>query len=397
MSPRLPFAGLFMCALGAAQTLSYGVIGGASLTPDFKNSFFPIPPPGPPIVLTNYSSSERYIVGGLLELQLPKNWSIEVDGLYHPLRFNSAAILPNGTLNSVSPSPVITWEFPALAKYRFRWRSWRPFLEAGPSFRAAGNLNGSNPSHYGVAGGAGVEAHLGRYRIAPEVRYIRWAKDRFSFSDFNPSTRSDQVELLASFSTRAFEGGRAFGPHISLGVVAGATLTPDFRNVTYSQTFAFTDLFTSSPGAFLLGPMVEVAIARGVFFEGDAIHQPMRSTLRAGFNGVISSSTRSINSWSFPLLGKYKFSTHGMQPFVEAGPAFREGATELARSSPYGVTAGAGIETHLWRLAIAPSVRYTHWSRNSPSFGGPYAPFQNQVAVLGGFSFSTGSLSPSTL
>ena len=88
-----------MCALGAAQTLSYGVIGGASLTPDFKNSFFPIPPPGPPIVLTNYSSSERYIVGGLLELQLPKNWSIEVDGLYHPLRFNSAAILPNGTLN----------------------------------------------------------------------------------------------------------------------------------------------------------------------------------------------------------------------------------------------------------------------------------------------------------
>jgi hypothetical protein len=71
--------------------------------------------------------------------------------------------------------------------------------------------------------------------------------------------------------------------------------------------------------------------------------------------------------------------------------------TELARSSPYGVTAGAGIEAHLWRLAIAPSVRYTHWGRNSPSVGGPYAPFQNQVAVLAGFSFSTGSLSPSTL
>ena len=385
MSRHLPFAGLFFCALGAAQTLSFGVVGGASLTPDFNSSFSPVPPPpGPPIVLTDYSASERYIIGGMLEFQLPKDWSIEVDGLYHPLRFDSAAILPSGALNGVSPSPVITWEFPALAKYRFRWRSWRPFLEAGPSFRTAGNLNGSSPSHYGVAAGAGVEAHLRKLRIAPEVRYIRWAEDN---SSLGARTRSDQVELLTSLSTGGLEGGHAFGPRISLGVVAGATLSPDFRSVTYSQTYAFTDSFSSSPGAFLLGAMVEVAIARGFSFEGDAVHQPMRSTGRLGFNGVISSDTRSINTWSFPLLGKYKFSTHGLRPFVEAGPAFRVAATELAGSSPRGVTGGAGIETHLWRMAIAPSVRYTHWGRNSITFSGPLAPLQNQVAVLAGFSF----------
>ena len=81
MCPRLPFAGLFFCALAAAQTLSVGVVGGASLTPDFKSSFTYEPPPGPR-VLTEYSASERYMVGGMLEFQFPKDWSIEVDGLF---------------------------------------------------------------------------------------------------------------------------------------------------------------------------------------------------------------------------------------------------------------------------------------------------------------------------
>jgi hypothetical protein len=194
------------------------------------------------------------------------------------------------------------------------------------------------------------------------------------------------VELLTSFSTGGFEGGRAFGPHISLGLVVGATLTPDFRSVTLSQTFAFTDSFSSNPGAFLLGPMVEIAIAQGLFFESDALHQPLRSTFRGGFNGDISSGTQSFNTWSFPLLGKYKFSTHGVKPFLEAGPEFRD-APQPQGLSPYGITGGVGIEMHLWRLAIAPSVRYTHWGRYSPNVEGAIEPFQNQVAVLAGFSF----------
>jgi hypothetical protein len=382
MFPRLLFAGLFICSLAAAQTFSFGVVGGASLTPDFKSSFTYEPPPGPG-VLTDYSDSERYIVGGMLEYQFSKDWSIEVDGLFHPLRFEFGIISPNGTLMGGSPSPVMTWEFPALAKYRFRWGLWRPFLEAGPSFRTAGNLNGSNPSHYGVAAGAGAEIGWGRFRIAPEVRYIRWAGDHDSLG---PSTSSDQVELLTSFSTGGFEGDRAFGPRISLGVLAGATLSPDFRSVTLNQTFAFTDSFSSSAGTFLLGPMVEVAIARGFFFEGDAIHQPMRYTNHGGFDGNISSDTQSFTTWSFPLLGKYKFSTHGAKPFIEAGPAFRD-APEPRGLSPYGVTAGAGIEMHWWRLAIAPSVRYTHWGPYAPPVAGALVPFQNQVAVLAGFSF----------
>jgi hypothetical protein len=374
MSPRLLFAGLFIGALAAAQTVSFGVVGGASLTPDFESRFSAAGPPLPPIILTDSSASERYIAGGMLEFQLPQNWSIEVDALFHPLRFDEDHYA-DGTLHNIQPLPVVTWEFPALAKYRFRWRSWRPFLEAGPTFRTAGNLNGTNPSHYGVVVGAGAETRLGKFRIAPEVRYIRWAEDTSS----NPVSRSDQVEVLTSFSTGVGEGGRAFGRRVSVGVVAGATVTPDLRPV--SPPFPFIGSSSSNPAAFLLGAMVEVGIARGVFIEGDAIHQPMSST--SHFNGY--TDTQSFNTWSFPLLGKYKFSMHGMKPFLEAGPAFR-GAKALIGSSPYGVTAGAGIETHLWRLAIAPSVRYTHWGPESGPFVG-FVPFQNQVAVLSGFSF----------
>ncbi len=373
MSPRLPFAGLFVCSLAAAQTVSFGVVGGASLTPDFgsRYSFGPLPP-GPPIVLTDYSASQRYIAGGMLELKLPKNWSIEADAMYHPLRFDENHFNDNGSLHNVQPLPVVTWEFPVLAKYRFRGGSWRPFLEGGPTFRTAGNLNGTTPSHYGFAAGVGAETSLGRFHIAPEVRYVRWAEDS---SLGQPVSRSDQVELLTSFSTGTFEGGRAFSQRVSVGVVVGATVTPDLRSVTFPYA---SGSFSSSPAAFLLGAMVEVAIARGVFIEGDAIHQPITPT----FGGVAEGS---INTWSFPLLGKYKFSTHGVKPFLEAGPAFR-GAKALLGSSTYGVTAGVGIETHLWRIAIAPAVRYTHWGPNSSEFAS-FVPFQNQVAVLSGFSF----------
>jgi hypothetical protein len=310
--------------------------------------------------------------------------------LYHPLRYNSAAILPNGTLNSVSPSPVITYEFPVLAKYRFRWGAWRPFLEAGPTFRTTGNLNSANPSHYGVAAGAGAEIRLGKFRLAPEVRYIRWASD--PVSPLVVRTRPDQIEVLTSFSTGGITGSeRALARRISLGVVAGVTLTPDFRGSQGSSptfigtpTSAYTFVDSSGPRSFLVGPMAEIAVAKGFLVEGDAIHRPMRYRTQIDTSGEISSFSRTIDTWNLPVLGKYKFSVRGLKLLVEAGPSFRL-ANYLTGSSPYGVTAGAGIETHFRRLKIAPVVRYTYWGRNSIDF--PELPFRNQLEVLGGFFF----------
>lgn len=380
MSCRVAFAGFFVSALAAAQTLSFGVVGGASVTDDFRN-FYQLGPGTQGIVSETASEPERYIAGGMLEFRLPRNWSVELDALFHPLRYDSVTIFPNGRSTSGSPSPVTTFEFPMLAKYRFRWGAWRPFLEGGPSLRTAGNLNGTHPSHYGAAVGAGAETRVGRLRISPEIRYIRWAHD----PDFgSPFTRSNQIELLTSVSTGGFEGGHAFGRRVSLGVLAGATLSPDFRTVTYPPTRGFQDStsFSSDPGAFLLGATVEIAIAQGFYFEGDAFHQSLRDTTRSG---GFPSYTETWNTWSFPLLGKYKFSTHGVKPFLEAGPAFRD-APQPQGISPHGVTAGVGVEKRVWRLDVAPSVRYTHWGRFAPNFLGAIQPLQNQVMLLAGFS-----------
>lgn len=79
-------------------------------------------------------------VSGLLELR--QGLALEVDAIYRPLH------------NGVSDG-----------------------LEAGPSFRASGNLNGYNPSHFGVTAGAGMEIPKGWALLSTALRYTRWAKD----------------------------------------------------------------------------------------------------------------------------------------------------------------------------------------------------------------------------
>jgi hypothetical protein len=130
----------------------------------------------------------------MVEVGLPwRGLSVEIDGFYRPMNLTLAAVLPDGSLNSVSPATVVTWELPALVKYRFGSRPLKPFIEAGPSFRFAGNLNGAAPSTYGGTAGLGVEAQLGKLRIGPVVRYIHWAVDSKHSSS---PTKRNQVELL---------------------------------------------------------------------------------------------------------------------------------------------------------------------------------------------------------
>jgi hypothetical protein len=57
-------------------------------------------------------------------------------------------------------------------------RTITPSIEAGPIFRTASNLNGTNPSNHGIAAGLGAEGHFWKIRLAPQFRYLRWARDR---------------------------------------------------------------------------------------------------------------------------------------------------------------------------------------------------------------------------
>jgi hypothetical protein len=198
----LPIAS-FYAFLGAhqasAQIVSVGVVGGAGLTDDFRSDT--IPAQGYSPYLHFSSSSKDYLAGASVELALPLHLSAELDGLYRPLNYSYTGSYtnPSGVGDFSHPSAtVLTWEFPLLAKYKFSPRPIRPFVAAGPSFRASGNLNGTSPSHSGITVGGGIEARFHRLKIAPQIRYTRWAEDHPSppWAVTNPN----QVELLAGLT-----------------------------------------------------------------------------------------------------------------------------------------------------------------------------------------------------
>ncbi len=136
------------------------------------------------------SESQSYVAGLMTELNLTQRFSLEVDGLYRPIRAQS--------VDEASPFSVITWQLPVLAKVKLpSAHQFQPFVEVGPSFRLSGNFNGYYPSHIGFTAGAGIETHWRALRIAPALRYTRWATDD-TLREFR--TLPNQIELLAGFS-----------------------------------------------------------------------------------------------------------------------------------------------------------------------------------------------------
>ena len=361
-----------------AQRLSVGVIGGGSLTDSFRTESTPSSPDTELTATLRYSASKDYILGAMVELSLLPHWSVEVDGMYRTLHFTTAGLLANGSLVAVSPSPVITWEFPVLAKYRFDWWRVKPFAELGPSFRTAGNLNGTNPSHVGFTSGVGVEMQVQRVKIAPVLRYTRWASD--PTNRFQPKSNPDQLELLVGFSVSPESEWRPLGQHFSVGVVAGIDVTDGVRPQSFNiPGFSFS---SHAIRAFIAGPTVELKLRKHLSLEADAVYHPLRSEGVAIVNGMTGRTNRSgIATWELPALAKYRFPSHFVKPFIEAGPSFR---LPSAGVSNYGVAAGVGFETRLRLLRIAPSVRYTHWAPDTPPRDS--GAIRNQAEFLVGFS-----------
>ena len=194
---RLSIAICLACLFGFSisvlgQPISAGIVGGGTLTQDFQNQTI-----GDQKIT---STPIRWMGGGMIELRLPFHLAVEADGLYHELKYTVVFLNPNGPPSGPSLAHPVTWEFPVMAKYRFSLpkmkSSIRPLVEGGPIFRTAGDLNGARPSNHGFTAGAGVELRAWKLRVAPQLRYTRWAADPFSFAPTVPN----QVELLASVS-----------------------------------------------------------------------------------------------------------------------------------------------------------------------------------------------------
>jgi hypothetical protein len=169
----LAFPVFLLSQVAFAQPLSFGIRGGVPLTGAFSDVTFPSS--GSEFV-RQFSGSDEYLIGPMVELHLPFGFSVEADALYHPLDLTEQ--IDNGTSTFSNSTTINSWEFPILAKYHFLpFPIVKPYVEAGPSFRAVGRANTGYLSKAAFTIGAGVEVKLLRLRLEPEFRYIRWGKD----------------------------------------------------------------------------------------------------------------------------------------------------------------------------------------------------------------------------
>jgi len=185
-----------------AQTFSFGLKGGVPLT----NAFSDFTSNAGAAIIQTLSTSKEYVIGPTAELHLPFGVSVEADALYRPLNVTVYAQIPLKVgdpvvLPSLPSGNQSSWEFPILLKYRFAFPVVKPYLEAGPSFRAKSSEI-SWLSSSGLTLGGGVEVKLGRVRFGPELRYTHWGSDGPPGPGiaFNPPSKTDQAEFLVGIS-----------------------------------------------------------------------------------------------------------------------------------------------------------------------------------------------------
>jgi hypothetical protein len=165
----------------SAQVLALGVKGGIRTTGDLTGDAI--------------SESKRYIVGPMFELRLPFGFGAEVDALYSRFGYTTTSQNLGGIFTDRERAN--SWEFPILLKYRLPGLIVHPYAEAGYAPRTISgsgsfsstvlNLLNGGSTHmqgslstpyevsHGVVIGAGIEAGLPKFRIAPEIRYTHWS------------------------------------------------------------------------------------------------------------------------------------------------------------------------------------------------------------------------------
>lgn len=183
---------LSISALASAQPFTAGVKVGLPLT-DFLNT----------VNGTTSSTTNRYLVGPMVELRLPAGLGVEFDALYRHFDYTN---LVGSTVNAVtSTGSSGAWEFPLVAKYKFPSRIVRPYLEAGVSWDTlmgvtnAVGVTSQNNTVMGAVVGGGVDIHAVVLHISPEIRYTRWTSQHFNVANVLHSNQ-DQMEFLVGIT-----------------------------------------------------------------------------------------------------------------------------------------------------------------------------------------------------
>jgi opacity protein-like surface antigen len=208
---------LCLLILGAsaalAQPVGFGLKGGIPSN-DFTNAV--------QSGRFNYtSSSQRYIVGPMLELRLPAGFSIELDALYRRFSYSSISNPIDLLINQRTTANA--WEFPLVAKYKFKTSIARPYVEGGIAWDTLTGLkqdiqqtviptktttttSSSTPTELhnsttkGFVLGFGLDVKALVIHIAPEIRYTRWGAQHFFDTNGGFGSNRNQAEFLVGIS-----------------------------------------------------------------------------------------------------------------------------------------------------------------------------------------------------
>jgi hypothetical protein len=220
---RYLFIVFLTCCGCVAQSITVGVIGGGRLTDDVL--LFPAPEANGPSAAAAFRLESRfYDVGPMIEVGITHGFAVEFDALYHRQGFFYTFY--HDTVYYTSRERDNSWEFPLLLKYKLRFSALNPFVEAGVAPRTIGgrvvstaqsDLSGLGPPQpfgpsiplsyspsVGFVAGGGLQFNLGRLRLAPQVRYTRWATAPVGGLYYSLgstySSNQNQVDLLVGIS-----------------------------------------------------------------------------------------------------------------------------------------------------------------------------------------------------
>jgi len=192
---------LLLLSAGAAlcQPFSFGAKVGVPLT-DFFNTV-------QSSSFTFNATTDRYIVGPTAEVHLPLGFAIEVDALYRHMSYTGTGLVGSITGSSVNSGD---WEFPVLVKYRFPMKVVRPYVDGGVAWdklfgltqSVKDSITNQSPTVVnqnttaGFVLGGGLDIHVIKIHLMPELRYTRWGSAQFSDPTGLLHSTQNQAEFL---------------------------------------------------------------------------------------------------------------------------------------------------------------------------------------------------------
>jgi len=189
----------------AAQSLSFGIKAGATLTGDLDTS-------------SAVSESKRITFGPAVVVGLPRGFGIEVDALYQRVGYRSDSSFQNLAF-TYTRAKGNSWQFPIVLRktlghgvyvgagvvpQTINGNEQTTLVQATTLEHTAYQITQSQNagewrSEVGVIGTAGIEGRLDKVHIGPEVRYTWWTRpalDVQGSQGFSILSSRNQVDVL---------------------------------------------------------------------------------------------------------------------------------------------------------------------------------------------------------